>query len=227
MTNQTTKQVAGGFLGVLVLVVVALAAIGGTVYVANKSERQADGIKDEMKADVSAGAGVSLKDLLSRGESLRCEVEQGVGSATTTGVVFIADGKVRGDFSSEVRGTTDGQIASHILVDGPTVYVWSDMSAQGFKTSVNANAQASAQASAPSYDQKLDYRCDDWNADSSRFELPEGMTFMDINAAAAGAAAAGAGINGSMGGGDACSTCDMLPDGAAKTACQYRMGCAN
>jgi hypothetical protein len=223
-------------LGVIIAILIIAALGGGAYYAAQRAEMRAT-------TTAVANADTTLRALLARGEDITCTFSHSYEGGASQGVVFVADGKMRGDFTSTVEG--QGAVASHMINDGEYAYVWSDAAAsQGMKMKVdamaNANANANAQGQAAlDYDQALSYDCDDWNEDDEKFELPSGVAFTDftsmINAAASSSAAAnanlGAGASANVGAGanvnadaSACASCDSLPD-AAKSQCRVALSC--
>ena len=164
----------------------------------------------------------SLKDLLSKGIAQTCTFT----NDTTQGTVMVSAGKMRGDFAV----TTDGKTTqSHMIVDGTTSYIWTEGQTTGFKMAFNpeATAQPAAPGAAPAgginTDQKLDYTCNPGVADSSVFNLPAGINFMEFaipTTAPSGQPASAAGGSTSA----QWSACNSLP-AAAKAQCLTALHC--
>lgn len=121
----------------------------------------------------------SLKDLLALGTTQKCTFSD----SGSSGTFYVGGGKARGDFSATEAGKV---LASHMIMDGQTSYIWMDGQAQGFKMSAQASSSttnpAVGQSSAPDVNKKMDYKCEAAVSDSSMFKLPSGVTFVDIAA---------------------------------------------
>jgi hypothetical protein len=116
------------------------------------------------------------------------------------------------------------------------------MASQGFKVKADAAADAEAKTQgAVGLDDTVNFDCEEWDEDDSKFSLPDDVTFADVSSMGAMAStsaaanmnvgASGAGANASAGanvnaGGTAaqCASCDALPD-SAKTQCRAALGC--
>lgn len=206
----------------LVIAVLVIAVVGGGAYYA--SQRVAAPAEGDTTATTTADASVptSLRALLGLGQSMSCTFSKIDGVTTSSGVVYIAGGRMRGDFKSE--GTPAGTVTSHMVNDGAYSYVWSDAAGQGIKMKFEAAANANAGAApgvAANWDDSLSYKCSPWGADESLFSPPANVEFLD--AAALGgmgvSAAAGAGA-----GAGQCASCDSVPE-AARAQCRAALGC--
>lgn len=137
-----------------------------------------------------AGAGMatgkmSMKNLVAAGVSQKCTFNESNDISQSSGTVYIANGKMRGDFDSMAQGIA---VKSHMIVDGEYSYVWTPDTNQGFKMSITAGESTGASGSSVTqgqqtvdYNQELAYSCEPWTADSSRFSLPSGVVFMDMS----------------------------------------------
>jgi hypothetical protein len=207
-------------LGIGVLVAVVLA---GGVWFFTKG-----GSDNMMMANSAQESRGSLKDLMSRGTS-KCTVSNSVENSESSGTVYIADGKMRGDFKIVTKSPAS-TIESHMISDGEFIYTWSDAMPQGVKLAVSA-ANMTGQPNAPQQDQvemynaALEYDCDSWSADASQFELPAGVTFMDMSAMMQGSV--GEGNRGTMNPPSKsaqCNMCDQAPE-TQRTQCREALSC--
>lgn len=165
---------------VIGLVIGAVVIIGGGYYLINITANDQSGANTQGGTTATAGKFTgSFAELASRGGSWKCTVDSSVGDSTTVGTVYVADGKVRGDFASQVSGY--GNMESHMLSDGQDVYTWSSIIPQGVKTRMTTSApsetatQTSGQGMSPG--QSYSYDCQPWTKDASVFELPSTVTF--------------------------------------------------
>lgn len=120
----------------------------------------------------------SIKDLMSFSSSQTCTF---TADNQSNGTVYVAKGKVSGNFTSNIEGKT---MASHMLIDGKEFYMWTDGQNQGFKGNLddmtmfnNKNQSNSSESINP--DEKMNYKCQSWNVDESKFEIPN-LKFTDM-----------------------------------------------
>jgi len=211
MKNKKFKgDLQAGFAPLLVIAIVAILAIGGGVYVASKNKQAKVNTETEVSVeteantslDVNTKAKGSFRSLLALGKSTQCSFTSVRDGVTSSGTVYItASGDMRGDFTTEASGGT--QTSSMILKDGYS-YVWSGN--QGAKMNVESSASAGAGAGTNAQtqqsvdlDSQVDYDCRAWSVDQSKFTLPSGVNFLDIEAMMKGSAVpTGAGWDGTI-----------------------------
>lgn len=164
-------------------IVVALAVVGaGAWYLATHQVKRTVAEQPKPK-ELTAG---SFSELMAREGAWECEATAAHEEGVSTGIVVMNGGKLRGDFVAIMDGVSVS--TSFIHRDG-VAYTWTDMLPQGFKVAIDAAAgTAGGQGIDPST--QVDYSCAPWTPDESAFEVPSGMTFIDVSAMGA----AGAGI---------------------------------
>src|SRR5258708_2824274 len=199
---------------------ILLLLLGGGALLAMKRSTKAPVVTTNTTSLSNAGSTEgTLKSLFESGKSEKCTVNsKSTDSAKFSGTSYVAGGKVRVDMQGNVSGTT---INSHIIIDSGIGYVWTDLSKQGFKFTVNVEASPVANSKAPDLNQTVDYSCSDWTSDGSVFVLPADVTFAALaipSPIPAGANATGVGMS-------QCSICDSLPAGEAQTACKTQYHC--
>lgn len=128
---------------------------------------------------VTPGSGAtgeqSIAELLAGGISQTCTFAQTQG---TEGTVYIAGGKMRGDFKSVTNGQT---MMSHMISDGTTAYTWVDGTPMGFKMMMGAQQTTGQQQQAVDVNQKLAYTCSPSVPNAAVFNLPAGVQFTDAS----------------------------------------------
>jgi hypothetical protein len=181
--------------------------------------------KGSMMASEKPQTMQSMKELVASGISQKCDFSEP--QSNTGGTIYIAGGKVRGDFTSQ---TESGAVSGHMISDGTTVNTWMDGMTQGIQSSFtmsegpgNANSQQGLDP-----DKKTDYTCTPWSADESKFILPAGITFMDVSTMMPGGPNAGTGKNPEPGAAPTktaqCNACDMAPE-PQRTQCRQALNC--
>ena len=218
----------GLILGVIAIAVVAVGGVGAYMVLGNNAldapEEQA---KEASDVAMSNDAPSSLRDLMSFANNQECSFTDD--ESASSGTVYAGDGKVRGDFNSTVDGTTT---VSHVYSDGTDMYVWFDGGEGGFRGNLDDIQQASAQFEGSDTktldpDKQVDFSCQSWTVDSSRFELPD-IEFTDYGQMMESLPS---GITSDTNGEvsteeltDQCSACDSLP-GDAATQCRQLLSC--
>ena len=202
-----------------ILIVIGILLLGGGIgaYLF-MSKGTSSTIPDGQQTATSseASAQKSLKDLIGLGQSQECTFSMSEGNS---GTVYIASGKMRGDFTTTSEGQTT---ISHMLVDGNTSYLWMEGQDMGYKFSVDTSAQEQGETSQGSVDldQKADYSCKAWRADSSVLALPEGVEFKDMSQLTS--------PSGTQSQEDTkavqCAACDSAPEDA-QAQCRAALGC--
>ena len=171
--------------GWIVLGVAVVVIAGGAVYMTmtkGTGDKSATGDATEKVVGTNANEKEVVKgtvqDLVTRGGSRKCAFKHATDAGDSTGVMYVSDGKIRGDFVSRPEGTAE--VKSHMIVKDGVVYTWSDMMPQGFKMPMTGAATAQVQGQANFYAQPVDYDCSSWNADASVFEVPSTVTFLQM-----------------------------------------------
>lgn len=122
----------------------------------------------------------SLLDLLNLGKNQRCSFKTTASGNQTEGTIYIAEGKMRGDFKTTVEGK---QQEMSMIRDGDMNYIWGASLKEGIKMKVSLD-ELSKNEQAGQFinpDDKLDYNCMPWATDSSLFSPPSNVKFTDMS----------------------------------------------
>ena len=169
--------------------------------------------------ETAVGGMKSLRDLMTAGVAQKCTFKSTVEGVISEGTTYVAGGKMRGDFITEVEGKTT---TGHSIYDGKMSYVWMDGNSNGFKmafdTSVNTDADVTDTTVQQGLDinQELDYNCSVWITDQSLLTPPANITFMEFSVPTI---TTGTGTPNSL-----CSSCNSLT-GDQKTQCLTALKC--
>lgn len=218
----------------LIVVAVALVLLlgGGAYLMLNRNAPSGESslnTSDSVTVGTETSGPKSLKDLILGGVAQKCTYTDT--TSGTEGVSYIANGKVRADYTtSEGTTTTNG----HMIADGTTSYVWMDGQDTGFKMSFDLNEEAATDVpevpegqdnQALDVNEAMDYKCSPWLVDGSMFSPPSNVTFTDFSSMLP---TAGTGTAPDAGTGqgipNACAACDSL-NGEAKTSCLQALNC--
>lgn len=211
MKNKTLWFVVGA---VVVLVVIVVVVMG-------MNKAGAPG-----QSGNTSGGPMSMKDLLTSGASQKCTFTNSDAQSNSSGIVYITQGHMRGDFTSVASGKTT---QSHMITDGQTSYVWTDQMAQGFKMSFTSTSTSSGGSNSVNPDEKVNYACNPWSVDQGEFTLPANITFSDmgalINPGTGAKTGAGANVGTPSGNSAQCAVCVQAPTAAAQAQCKATLGC--
>ena len=164
-------------IGIIAIIII----VGGAYFLTrNKSADQTVNSNTEAvveaEGEISVETG-SIESLLAAGKSQMCTFASSEQDAETSGAVYVSGGKMRGDFVIDASGT---KTESHLIYDGTMSYVWNDGSDVGFKMALDASAQTSAPSQGIDPKKNYEYRCRNWTADISMYELPSNVKFNEI-----------------------------------------------
>ncbi len=186
-----------GFIIPLVILIVAALAVGGGVYYSknkgpskNKMGDESNNASTTVKANADASVVMggkgngSIRSLLALGKDTMCTYTTTSAQGTMSGTMYISGTMMRGDF--QMKSGTSAAVDSHMIKTGDTVYTWSgtqgakmDMAMTGNSSNANLNA---SQKSTMDLDQKVDYDCQSWSKDASKFVVPTTVKFVDVSA---------------------------------------------
>jgi len=166
-------------------------------------------------------------EMMQGGKTLDCSYSYTDDQGNRQNGEFFVDGingKFRSDSMITAKSTTmPGNTLAHSISDGTYAYTWSSTDLKtGYKISLKQATSSPAAATTSSQNtedlsRKIDYNCRAWTVDNSKFALPAGVTFTDmdqmLNSLKAPAGVSGAGTV------NACSVCNMIPDAKTKAQC--------
>ena len=164
-----TKSVIG------IVVLIALVALGWYLWSIH-TPGSASGPAAAALAGGMAGSG-TVGDLLAMG-SVKCMVTLD-SESSGQGVVYVAGGKMSGDFSAAVNGQA---MHAYMINDGSDIYSWTDQASQGFKTPVTTTSSSASASYGVDSSTKAHYSCKPWTADTSKFIPPTSVSFMSAAA---------------------------------------------
>ena len=197
--------------------VIILALLGGAAYLKlSKSSTNQNGAEKAATPTTSANAtnNASLAGLLALGQNLRCSFSfNGTDKVSTQGTFYLSGGNFRGDF---VTKTADGkETQMNIIRNGDDNYLWGPSLPAGIKMKLSFDKLAASEQASQftNLNQKTNYTCVPWGADSSMFNPPSNVTFNDVTSMMPAAA------NPTGAKTQTASPCDQIADATAKAAC--------
>lgn len=166
---------------VIVPLILGIVIVVGAVWygVSQKNNQSLEGESQEMVEETENQNNFTgtMRELVSRNEPVACTVSHSTDAGSSEGVVYVAQGKIRGNFN--ITSPT-GVFEAYLLTDGEYSYVWSSLLPQGFQIAIAEEpGEASIQAAdGLDYDQTLSYDCEPWTPDPAAFVLPADVTFV-------------------------------------------------
>jgi hypothetical protein len=201
-------------IGLVVLLVVG----AGGYYLYTRSEANSS-IEAQSTATEQTSPPMSLKALLEANTSQTCVFTD---ATAQTGTIYMDGGKFRGDFNTQVEGQVT---ASHMIMDGTNAYFWMDGQVQGYKSSWASIEEVSGETTMgassdiqSTITQEVDYACQPWVVDTSKFSVPTDVKFTDYSEMVEDL---GPLMEGNA---QACNACNSL-SGEAKTQCKTSLRC--
>ena len=173
----------------------------------------------------------SLKDFLtmSGSQSLQCTFSDK--TTNSSGTVFVDNNKMRGDFTASLDGK---EMQSHMINDGSYVYSWTDGQKEGYKMSLATIKNAASENGTPApktpgqavdMQKQVNYSCSPWSVDTTKFALPQGISFNDFSEMMKGMPQGGPSSSVMQGNQAACGQCDQIPAGTAREQCKAALKC--
>ena len=215
---------------VIVGILVTIGIAGFLTVNKNTSKTTSPTSADSNESDLNTAEpqNTSLRNLMNMADNQHCtysDVE-----SDSQGEVYVADGKMRGNFTS--TSEVDTQI-SHMFLDGQDIYVWFDGAEDGFKSSMADIEKVGANISTEKnktvdINKTVDFNCDPWVFDNSVFQIPA-IKFEDFGAMIKDMEGMdemmGEPVNGEIDSGAVqCEACNNLPADAAEQ-CRQALGC--
>lgn len=186
-----------GLVSIIIVVAIAVGSVAGGWYLYNtlgdnsqSTEAQLESQQTE-QTDNQDDGGMrdrgSIIDLLSMNATLQCDFNytDTEANAVMNGSGYFAGDKMRVDFTSNYADTTQ---SGSMIKNGGYLYIWGDGMDQGIKMQIDPEDVESSlgeylgdqETTALNPNQEVDYNCNPWIANSSRFDVPADIQFMDL-----------------------------------------------
>ncbi len=172
-------------IGAIVVVLIALGAWFGTrpstPVVDTVLEAQVQATETEEVPTRGA-----LSSLFGMTGSFKCTVTSYAPNSFSSGVVYVQDGNVRGEFDTTSQG---GAMKAMMIKTGEHVYTWSSAMPMGVKA--KATSLEGGNGGTPTQDSQMfdagvavDYSCEPATVDAALFVPPTDIQFMDMSSGA-------------------------------------------
>jgi len=177
--NQKTILAA---VGVLIIAILAIWYFTSTQKPASTAEQTATTTTSDTSKTGTAAGSNTFHSIFTQSGNHECTYAQLSGSSQANSVVYIADGKMRGEF----RTTSGGNPEANLMVyTGGYLYSWKEGASAGKKTSIKSIADL---PSAIPQDltggaifgistDNVSWDCHNWNKDATLLTVPTYVTF--------------------------------------------------
>lgn len=235
------------FLIPAVAALILIFVLGGFAYwrTTQKPNQKIEGAPEQKTSEPekSGWQNFKISDLLNTEGSFHCTFSyKAENEDASNGDIYMTQRgqKMRGTFLSKMGDRLD--VEGNILRDGQYQYFWQTGESQGMKflideadTDIFANAASQPEVSrddaveTTETSEDVDYSCEPWRADDSKFVVPGDITFVDFQAQmdqlkssmpAPVDTSEDQAIPGSQ-----CAVCDQVPEGEAREQCLTSLGC--
>jgi hypothetical protein len=174
---------------IIISVVVAVVIIvsGYFIYTSNKASETASSTTvgtnngGTVGSNTTGGKKIAFSEFIKKGGSYKCTVYQSVGGATTEGVTYFSNGKIRSEYNTKVQGIS---VSTTLIVKDGYTYSWtSSAPTTGLKVKLASVSTGTGTSGSYSFnaDKIGDYNCQPWTVDTTRFDLPTGVIFSEFN----------------------------------------------
>lgn len=167
--------------------------VGGAFFVFSKKDNEKEEVPEVEDSQIEESSpmnestesfeeNTNIFEIAKRGGDFKCEFEQSDQGVKSAGIAYISGGRIRGDFFTEVNMPEFGvsnKIESYMISDGESVYTWTSLSKDGYKTDINEDSKKEDNENfeIDYTSENLDYKCESQDVDSSKFLLPTNITF--------------------------------------------------
>lgn len=162
-----------------ILIIIAIVLLGGVGYFMLYEKPAGEDTPTTVNQipDTVSGTG-SFQSLTALEYPVQCSVSYREDYAVVSGDTYIADGKIRGNFTIEQE---DASYESHFIHDGSMIYSWTmtpaGMTALKIDTAASENSTTPQTTGGIDVDQQVDYECMPWDADTAVFTPPSDIEF--------------------------------------------------
>ena len=169
------------WIGAIIAVVVL--AVGGYYFFSGNEE--AAPVEETVENENAAEARrLTLADLFFMGEDFRCEFSYEDENNKSSGTMYLAESgeRIRVDFN--VEESVGGPMEGSIIRKDNYSYLWSSAMEQGIKVAITEENKEDLFAGGQegTIDENTEFDCVAWVENSSMFELPDDVEFMDLSA---------------------------------------------
>lgn len=174
--------------GLFVLMLFVLAGCGekNQQQAQNKEENQ-NSQQEQQNENKDNSIKGTFQDLIGQGNRLKCEFSFENQETQMNGVAYTDGDKMYQEVFVNQEGM---EIENNIIVKDNQVYSWNSMQPdQGIKMDLSEFEnnpemieEDEASSTNPGLSQSFEYRCEPWQVDNKKFEVPTDKNFMDMNA---------------------------------------------
>jgi hypothetical protein len=218
------------YLTIILMLLVPLFLTACTKGESNSASQQ--NTNNGAKSEKSSYRG-NMLTLLGLGKNLKCTFYSDIEGTVIEGTSYISNKRVRSNvkMTMEIEGEMQ-EMENYSVIDNLTVYNWGDTTDKGMKMSLDeykdsaekAETQSENMGQTQPMNQNYEFNCVPWIVDSSVFEVPTDVEFIDFNQMINNMQDSFSDNMGEMKD-TACKACENSPDEATKQQCLEALGC--
>ncbi len=199
-------------IAIIITITVLVGGVGAYMLLKKDSNNSAKPSSSQSVSTKVETSDASINDLLTRNASLRCTYDVQDGGSKNSGTAYFSGAKdMYGEFTNTTKTSSS---TAYVIRTGDTQYVWQKDAKQGYKADVSAYDKKKQEQMSQQLDpnKKYNFKCQNWDKDPSKFEVPSNIKFQDISAQ----------LNQAQGASQEAKekACDAITDPAAKNACK-------
>ncbi|MBI3984393.1 MAG: hypothetical protein HY344_00410 [Candidatus Levybacteria bacterium] len=205
------------------VIILLLLGLGGYLMFGKNTTPQQNQTSNTTSGEQTTNSAMnSLVNLITSGANVTCSFDMtGTDNEFSgKGTVYVSSGNMRGDFQT----TVDGKVTNMSMIrKGNDNYIWGDQMESGIKMTISPDDLKTETNEANKYfdyNKQLDYKCNPWGADQSKFNPPSNVKFTDYSKMMEETTKI---MKDNEGTGYDSSLCDSITDADAKAACQNAM----
>ena len=176
----------------LIIIIIGIVVVGGLLFGGYKVLSSGDSVSDifqnvkekiETVVNKEEDFSGSIQDLIAGGKSRKCTYEQfdENGEVQSEGIIYTADNKVHTEI--RIDDIEEDITEMDMIINGDWAYIWTKTQANGMKMKVSdleGGEDFDANADTTDLETEIDMKCRLWIKDSSKFEVPTDVKFIDM-----------------------------------------------
>jgi len=179
-------------IGIIVVIFLAIVSVWWITSSQSAAQNPDDQMATTTATSTTSGTGkttgttkgtTTFKSIFTQSGSYECDYEQVGGTGRASNRIYIADGKMRGEFRTI---TSQGSTATLMVYNGGYLYTWTEGMTTGVKAKISSLADLpqaiptdlTSGAIYGSTNNSIGWDCHSWNTDKTLLTVPSYVKFM-------------------------------------------------
>lgn len=174
--NNNKKQLIAGSIGGAILVAIVIFSLFNAPARISGISGASSAAAAQASLDASGKIRTAFFNLLSLPNAQSCSFKHEVAGSKSSGTVYVSAGQLSANVTASQTSASIGMI-----YDGASLYVWNPTTNQGLKMKESpAQLMVSSSPAGATGNGDIEFSCQSWTPSSSRFALPPGINFTDL-----------------------------------------------